>query len=39
MDNDHGKSSQNVVEYLLAENRLLKEEMSDLKELIKMNKV
>ena len=31
MDSEKGKSSQNIVEYLLAENRQLKDELSDLK--------
>lgn len=39
MDNDCSKNSQNIVEYLLQENRQLKDEISDLKELIKMNKI
>jgi hypothetical protein len=34
-----GKGESNVMDYLLKENRKLKEEVEDLRELVKMNKV
>lgn len=39
MEHDNGRENKNIVGYLLAENRQLKDEVSDLKELVKMNKI
>lgn len=39
MDNDTSKSNNNIFDYLLKENKNLKEENEDLRDMIKMNKI
>lgn len=39
MDNDGSNSNSNILDFLLLENRTLKEELEDSREMIKMNKI